>query len=58
MPRKPNLIIFLPGQQRADTIACYGSEKVHFYVWQITSVRLEFYTILALRARVHAENQS
>jgi arylsulfatase A-like enzyme len=27
--RKPNLIIFLPDQQRADTIACYGGTKVH-----------------------------
>jgi arylsulfatase A-like enzyme len=27
--RKPNLILFLPDQQRADTIACYGSKKVH-----------------------------
>jgi len=27
--RKPNLIVFLPDQQRADTIACYGGEKVH-----------------------------
>jgi arylsulfatase A-like enzyme len=27
--RKPNLIIFLPDQQRADTIACYGGKKVH-----------------------------
>jgi arylsulfatase A-like enzyme len=28
-PRSPNLIVFLPDQQRADTIACYGSGKVH-----------------------------
>lgn len=28
-PRKPNLVLFLPDQQRADTIACYGGEKVH-----------------------------
>jgi arylsulfatase A-like enzyme len=28
-PRKPNLILFLPDQQRADTIACYGGVKVH-----------------------------
>jgi arylsulfatase A-like enzyme len=28
-PRKPNLIFFLPDQQRADTIACYGGKKVH-----------------------------
>ena len=27
--RKPNLIIFLPDQQRADTLACYGGVKVH-----------------------------
>src|ERR1700730_5080076 len=27
--RKPNLIVFLPDQQRADTIACCGGEKVH-----------------------------
>jgi arylsulfatase A-like enzyme len=27
--RKPNLIVFLPDQQRADTIACYGGKKVH-----------------------------
>jgi arylsulfatase A-like enzyme len=27
--RKPNLIIFLPDQQRADTISCYGGLKVH-----------------------------
>ena len=27
--RKPNLIFFLPDQQRADTIACYGGAKVH-----------------------------
>jgi arylsulfatase A-like enzyme len=27
--RKPNLIFFLPDQQRADTIACYGGVKVH-----------------------------
>lgn len=27
--RKHNLIIFLPDQQRADTIACYGGAKVH-----------------------------
>ena len=29
LPRKPNLILFLPDQQRADTIACYGGTKVH-----------------------------
>src|SRR5207237_9128364 len=29
LPRKPNLIVFLPDQQRADTIACYGGKKVH-----------------------------
>ena len=27
--RKPNLILFLPDQQRADTLACYGGIKVH-----------------------------
>jgi arylsulfatase A-like enzyme len=27
--RKPNLILFLPDQQRADTLACYGGLKVH-----------------------------
>jgi len=27
--RKPNLVLFLPDQQRADTIACYGGVKVH-----------------------------
>lgn len=27
--RKPNLILFLPDQQRADTLACCGGEKVH-----------------------------
>src|SRR5262252_1814696 len=27
--RKLNLIIFLPDQQRADTLACYGGVKVH-----------------------------
>ena len=27
--RKPSLILFLPDQQRADTIACYGGKKVH-----------------------------
>ncbi|HEY2569476.1 MAG TPA: sulfatase-like hydrolase/transferase [Candidatus Udaeobacter sp.] len=27
--RKPNLVLFLPDQQRADTIACYGGLKVH-----------------------------
>src|SRR2546421_9650756 len=29
LPRKPNLIVFLPDQQRADTIACYGGKKGH-----------------------------
>ena len=29
LPRKRNLIVFLPDQQRFDTIACYGNEKVH-----------------------------
>lgn len=27
--RQPNLLIFLPDQQRTDTIACYGGAKVH-----------------------------
>src|SRR6478736_10080894 len=27
--RKPNLILFLPDQQRADTLACYAGVKVH-----------------------------
>jgi arylsulfatase A-like enzyme len=27
--RKPNLVLFLPDQQRVDTIACYGGVKVH-----------------------------
>jgi arylsulfatase A-like enzyme len=27
--RKPNLVLFLPDQQRADTIARYGGVKVH-----------------------------
>ncbi len=27
--RKPNLVIFLPDQQRADTVAPYGSGRVH-----------------------------
>jgi arylsulfatase A-like enzyme len=27
--RKPNLVVFLPDQQRADTMACYGGAKVH-----------------------------
>jgi arylsulfatase A-like enzyme len=26
--RKPNLVLFLPDQQRADTIACYGGVRV------------------------------
>lgn len=29
LARKPNLVVFLPDQQRADTIACYGNGKVH-----------------------------
>src|SRR5438876_9777361 len=29
LPRKPNLIVFLPDQQRADTLACYKGKKVH-----------------------------
>src|SRR5207245_9903518 len=28
LPRKPNLIVFLPDQQRADTLARYGGKKV------------------------------
>jgi arylsulfatase A-like enzyme len=27
--RPPNLVVFLPDQQRVDTLACYGNEKVH-----------------------------
>lgn len=27
--RKPNLIVFLTDQQRADTISCYGNRKIH-----------------------------
>ena len=27
--RQPNLLIFLPDQQRTDTIGCYGGAKVH-----------------------------
>src|SRR6266481_1844425 len=27
--RKPNLVLVLPDQQRADTLACYGGVKVH-----------------------------
>ena len=27
--RKANLILFLPDQQRADTLACYGGVKIH-----------------------------
>lgn len=27
--REPNVVIFLPDQQRADTLACYGNPKVH-----------------------------
>jgi arylsulfatase A-like enzyme len=27
--RKPNLILFLPDQQRTDTLTCYGGVKVH-----------------------------
>jgi len=27
--RKPNLVLFLPDQQRADTVCCYGDMKVH-----------------------------
>lgn len=28
LPRKPNMIVFLPDQQRADTIACYGARRI------------------------------
>jgi arylsulfatase A-like enzyme len=27
--RKPNLVIFLPDQQRSDTMACYGGKKLY-----------------------------
>ena len=27
-PHKPNLVLFLPDQQRADTLACYGGVNV------------------------------
>jgi arylsulfatase A-like enzyme len=27
LPRQPNLIVFLPDQQRADNIACYGAPR-------------------------------
>ncbi len=27
--RPPNLLVFLPDQQRTDTMACYGGTKVH-----------------------------
>jgi arylsulfatase A-like enzyme len=27
--RKSNLIVFLPDQQRADTMSCYGNKKIH-----------------------------
>ena len=26
LPRKPNLLVFLPDQQRADTLGCYGAQ--------------------------------
>ncbi len=29
LPRKPNLIVFLPDQQRADTLAPYGNGRTH-----------------------------
>src|SRR5476649_724866 len=29
LSRKPNLLVFLPDQQRADTLACYGDGKMH-----------------------------
>jgi arylsulfatase len=28
LSRKPNLVVFLPDQQRADTIGCYGAKRV------------------------------
>ena len=28
LPRQPNLIVFLPDQQRADTVACYGAQRI------------------------------
>ena len=27
--RSPNLLVFLPDQQRTDTMACYGGARVH-----------------------------
>src|SRR2546427_13166700 len=27
--RPPNLLVFLPDQQRTDTMTCYGGTKVH-----------------------------
>src|SRR2546423_29238 len=27
--RQPNLLVFLPDQQRTDTMACYGGTKIH-----------------------------
>jgi arylsulfatase A-like enzyme len=29
LQRKPNLLVFLSDQQRADTLACYGGTRVH-----------------------------
>ena len=29
LPRQPNLLVFLPDQQRAETLACYGAARVH-----------------------------
>ena len=29
LPRKPNLLVFLPDQQRADTLAPYGAGRTH-----------------------------
>lgn len=29
LPRKPNLLVLIPDQQRRDTLACYGGTKVH-----------------------------
>jgi arylsulfatase A-like enzyme len=31
LPGKRNLVIFLPDQQRADTLACYGGSKIHSF---------------------------
>jgi arylsulfatase len=29
LPRQPNLLVFFPDQQRADTIACYGAREAY-----------------------------